>query len=383
MKLGFREVWLYGAEKPAVCREASRLFVWALLGKDGVFKPDQNAIRIESQGVNGAAFSAQSKHGGAVRHERRSQGGGADRPSRCLASVVYSAAGDSGGEVKQRRQRPRALRGPSYDELPRPALVGQGSELAMKSIFCCAFALAAALPFAAIAQTNPRYIRFSPGATKGALYSPDSGPSPVVGILVIHRTSNFMESLACTELSARGYLVLCMNPRSDNNEAAVYWDHLALDVRSGVEFLRKQPGIRKILLWGHSGGGPTTTFYQATAENGVPYCQGTNKLIPCSDELAGLPPADGIILADAHPGNSVNAIRSLNGAVTNDEQIINRNALPKIDRALYPFRTENGYAADGASSFPAEFRKKYFAAQARRMNKLIDLALVKLNRILK
>jgi pimeloyl-ACP methyl ester carboxylesterase len=253
----------------------------------------------------------------------------------------------------------------------------------MKSISCCAFALAAALPFAAIAQTNPRYIRFSPGATKGALYSPDSGPSPVVGILVIHRTSNFMESLACTELSARGYLVLCMNPRSDNNEAAVYWDDLALDVRSGVEFLRKQPGIRKILLWGHSGGGPTTTFYQATAENGVPYCQGTNKLIPCSDELAGLPPADGIILADAHPGNSVNAIRSLNGAVTNDEQIINRNALPKIDRALYPFRTENGYAADGASSFPAEFRKKYFAAQARRMNKLIDLALVKLNRIRK
>jgi len=135
-------------------------------------------------------------------------------------------------------------------------------------------------------------LSFSPGATKGALYSPDSGPAPQVGILIVHRTSNFMESLACTELSARGYLVLCMNPRSDNNEAAVYWDDLALDVKSGVGFLRKQPGIRKVLLWGPSGGGPTTTFYQATAENGVAYSQGANKLIPCTNELAGLPPAD-------------------------------------------------------------------------------------------
>ena len=190
-----------------------------------------------------------------------------------------------------------------------------------------------------------------------------------------------MESFACTELSARGYLVLCMNPRSDNNEAAVYWDDLALDVKSGVEFLRKQPGIRKVLLWGHSGGGPTTTFYQATAENGAAYCQGANKLIPCSNELAGLPPADGVILADAHPGNSVNAIRSLNGAVTNDDEIINRNAPPKIDPALDPFRAEHGFAPGGESSFPEDFRQKYFAAQARRMNKLIDLALDKLDHI--
>jgi hypothetical protein len=47
-----------------------------------------------------------------------------------------------------------------------------------------------------------------------------------------------------------------MNPRPDNNEAAVKWEDNALDVRSGVEFLRRQPGITKVLLFGHSGGGP-------------------------------------------------------------------------------------------------------------------------------
>lgn len=228
------------------------------------------------------------------------------------------------------------------------------------------------------AQSNPRYIPFSPSATKGALYAPDSGPSPTIGVLVIHRTANFMETLACTELSQRGLLVLCMNPRSDNNEAAVWWNDIALDVKSGVEFLRKQPGIQKVVLWGHSGGGPTTTFYQAVAENGPAYCKGANKIIPCDDSLANLPPADGVILVDAHPGNSVNVLRSINPAVTNDEEIIDHNAEPKLDPALDALNPANGYDPKG-SHYTAEFKARYFAAQGQRMNKLIDLALAKLS----
>ena len=61
----------------------------------------------------------------------------------------------------------------------------------------------------------------------------------------------------CRELATRGFLVLCMNPRSDNNEALVRWEDNALDVRSGMTFLRAQPGITKVLLWGFSGGGAT------------------------------------------------------------------------------------------------------------------------------
>ena len=78
-----------------------------------------------------------------------------------------------------------------------------------------------------LAQSNPRYIRFAgvPSAVKGALYAPDAPQKPPhVGILVMHRASNFMNALACTELSKRGFMVLCMNPRSDNNEALVRWE---------------------------------------------------------------------------------------------------------------------------------------------------------------
>src|SRR5881394_820017 len=116
----------------------------------------------------------------------------------------------------------------------------------MKAAFCIPLLTSAI----ACAQSNPAYIQFRPGAVKGALYKPDSGPAPHVAILLIHRTANFLSHIGARELSRRGFLVLAMNPRSDNNEAAVKWEDNALDVRSGVEFLRRQPGIAKVLLFG-------------------------------------------------------------------------------------------------------------------------------------
>jgi pimeloyl-ACP methyl ester carboxylesterase len=226
---------------------------------------------------------------------------------------------------------------------------------------------------AAAAQTAATYVPFSPSAAKGALYQPDTGPAPTVAVLLIHRTSNFLAHPATRELSQRGFLVLAMNPRSDNNEAAVDFETNALDVRSGIEFLRRQPGIRRVVLFGHSGGGPATSFYQAVAEKGPAYCQGSHKLTPCADDLAGLPKADGLVLVDAHPGVSVNGLRSLNPAVL-DERDPSR-----IDPALDPFGPANGYNPDGASRYPEAFRKAYFKAQANRMNRLIAAALAELN----
>jgi hypothetical protein len=222
------------------------------------------------------------------------------------------------------------------------------------------------------AQSNPRYVRFAgvPNAVKGALYAPDAPEKPPhVGILVMHRASHFLVTLACTELSKRGFLVPCMNPRSDNNEALVRWETIPLDVKAGVEFLKNQPGLSKIILWGFSGGGPTMTFYQNVAENGVSVCQGAKKLVPCGDDLTGLPKADGLILVDAHPGNPVNGIRSINPAVVDESRPDLLN--PDLD----PFNPKNGYKPKGPSSYSDEFKRKYFRAQAERMNRLIDKAL--------
>jgi pimeloyl-ACP methyl ester carboxylesterase len=226
------------------------------------------------------------------------------------------------------------------------------------------------------AQSNPQFIAFA-GVSKGALYRPDSGPAPHVGVLVMHRTANFLNHRACTELSRRGFLLLCMNTRYENNEAMVDFEKLPLDVKAGFDLLRRQPGITKVVLFAHSGGGPLMSFYQAVAEKGPAYCKGLDKLAQCADDLAGLAPADGIVFADAHPGNAINTLRSLNPAVANEN---NPPDAPPI-AALDMFDPKNGFNPDGASHYSEEFQARYFKAQADRMNRLIDIARGKLDRI--
>jgi len=86
---------------------------------------------------------------------------------------------------------------------------------------------------------------------------------------------------------------LCFNTRFENNEAAVRWEETPLDVKAAVDFARSQPGITKVILFGHSGGGPLMSFYQVVAEKGPAYCQAPNRLVKCGSDLNGLKPADG------------------------------------------------------------------------------------------
>lgn len=249
----------------------------------------------------------------------------------------------------------------------------------MGRILTCAILAAAALALApepAAAQSRPELIPV-PGRIKMALYRPDSGPSPTVGIVVMHRTSNYLTHRACTELSRRGFLMLCMNSRFESNEPAVDFEKLPLDVKQGVQFLRKQPGISKVVLFAHSGGGPIMALYQAVAEKGTDYCKGAQKLTPCTDELAGLPPVDGIVFTDAHPGNAINLLRGINPSVANEN---NPPDAPPV-AALDPFNPANGFNPNGASNYSADFQNRYFRAQADRMNRLIDMARDKLDRM--
>jgi hypothetical protein len=140
------------------------------------------------------------------------------------------------------------------------------------------------------AQTRPEYIPLG-GGVKGVLYRPDSNPSPNVAVIIIHRTSNYLQHIGCTQLSQRGLMVLCMNSRFDNNEALVNWELIALDMKRGVDYLKNTQKISKVILFGHSGGGPTTTYYQAVAEKGPSYCQGPNKLSQCESSGPTVLPA--------------------------------------------------------------------------------------------
>jgi hypothetical protein len=227
--------------------------------------------------------------------------------------------------------------------------------------------LTVAVAQAAWAQRPPVYVQFDPNTVKGVLYRPESGDVPAIGVLLIHRVNNYLGHLAGPELARRGFLVLAMNSRFDNNEAAVVWEHLALDVKTGVEFLKRQGGVRTVVLFGHSGGAATLSFYQAVAEKGTAFCSAPGKLTVCGKELTNLPRADGLILVDASIGNPAGLLRGLNPAVVNEGD-------PKtLDPALDPFNPANGFNPEG-STYTSAFKQKYYEAQAARMNRLIAAA---------
>ena len=215
----------------------------------------------------------------------------------------------------------------------------------------CALTLAGLLAASsASAQSHPEYVPL--GRVQAALYKPDTGPAPHIAFLVAHRTANNLSTNACTELSKRGFMVLCFNTRFINNEAQVRWEETPLDVKSAVDFVRKQPGITKVILLGHSGGSPLMSYYQAVAENGISYCQGPNKLSQCGPELAGMKPADGLLFAEAHPGDGVQALRGINPSLS----IVNGKVV--VDSSLDPFDPKNGYNPEGPSHYSKEFQTR-------------------------
>ena len=231
----------------------------------------------------------------------------------------------------------------------------------------------------ALAQSNPIYQHL--GQTDTALYKPDSGAAPHVGIIVMHREADYMNNIACTEFAKRGFMVLCMNSRFINNEAQVAWEKIPLDVASGMNYLRNVQHMSRVVLYGNSGGGVTMSFYQAVAENGPSVCEGPGKLVQCDNSLVNLTPADGIILSDGHPGNPILRLRSINPSLVRDLEDGGDLSTRRIDKKLDPFDPKNGYNPSGSSHYSSEFKERYFHAQSVQMNQLIDIATKRLERI--
>jgi hypothetical protein len=200
----------------------------------------------------------------------------------------------------------------------------------------------------------------------GALYEPISpGDKSHIGIFVMHAAANYMNFSACTELSKRGYTVLC----AANAGGGI--DKTLLDAKLAVALLRRYPGIQNVILFGHSGGATLMTAYEVIAENGVKVCQGPEKIIKCSDNLAGLPQADGMVLADSNWGNAEMALFSV------DPAVVSENSGMTVNPDLDLWNPKNGFNPAG-SDYSQEFIHKFQSAVANRENNLIKRALDRL-----
>ena len=191
----------------------------------------------------------------------------------------------------------------------------------------------------------------------GVLYEPKNpGPKAQIAVFVMHSANDFLTHSACTELSKRGYRVLCANDANDKtggfNDGIM--DKVLLQAKAAMVYLRKNPDIKKIVLWGHSGGATVMAAYQNIAENGVKVCQDDAKFFKCPNSLAGLPPADGVIMGDANWGLPIITLLGIDPSVGNDSGTKNN---PDLDM----FNPKNGFDPAG-SHYSQEFIRKYEAA---------------------
>src|SRR6185437_10310926 len=171
-------------------------------------------------------------------------------------------------------------------------------------------------------------------------------------------------------MAARGYRVLCANG-SDSKSGFTddeSIDEMLLDAKLAVAYLRAYPGVRKVILWGHSGGGTLMSAYEDIAQNGVKACQGPDKIVKCPNRLAGLPAADGVMLIDSNFGLAATFLFSL------DPAVFDESGGMKLDPALDLFNPANGFDPAGAS-YSAAFVHRFLSAEGRRNDRLIATAL--------
>ncbi len=233
--------------------------------------------------------------------------------------------------------------------------------------------LAASPATAADGGITPKLVQYA-SLRFGNIYSPDaSSPKKHIGILLMHPNSNYLNHIMAVPLASRGFTVMTANTRYGGHvDGEIVWDNAGLDVKAAVDYLMAQPGVTKLVLIGHSGGGPLFSFYQNIAENGAKAGQGPEKILPVSDKLDGLRPAEALVLLDAHLGYGFASLMSNDPSVTAEGAIA-----PAANNYKYNmYREENGFSPAGkGSTYPDAWLAEFFKKQGERSERLLSYAL--------
>jgi hypothetical protein len=210
-----------------------------------------------------------------------------------------------------------------------------------------------------------QYIRLGSN-DEGLLYSPTPlGEKARIALVFSHPDGNTFNEPLGREMSSRGYRVLMINHHGPvaGSEAN------APGVSHGIQYLRSLPGLQRVIIVGHSGGSQLMAFYGNVAEHGPAACQGPQKLYPCDGRaLTGLARPDGVVLMDS-PLGALHSMSAIDPAVEGSSR----------QAALDMFTASNGYdVAARRANYPADFARRFYAAQAARNDQIVREALARL-----
>jgi pimeloyl-ACP methyl ester carboxylesterase len=253
----------------------------------------------------------------------------------------------------------------------------------IKTAFVIGWLAAASLvPLAAHAQSEPvhpklkrTYVSLTDYGFKAAhdsdanavlVESPTNNRNARIAVINTHpKNRNNFEYFVGTIMAERGYRVIEVNDYGP--EMA---EDLLQPVAAAVRYARSLPGVEKVILVGHSGGGPVLSYYEEIAEKGPAACQEPNRLYPCKADtkrLENLPKADALLLLEVNTG-AVHRSLSLDPAID--------SANPRTrDPALDMYAAHNGFdPKTNTASYSSEFVKRYQAAQRARNERVLAQA---------
>lgn len=199
----------------------------------------------------------------------------------------------------------------------------------------------------------------------GVLHRP-AGRDPDTVLLAMHPRADFTRHYLAPQTTAAGYAFMGATTRYLNHDADALHERLVADVGGTIAWLRAQ-GFSRVVLLGNSGGGSLFAFYlQQAARAPERRTTRTPSGEPVPLDRMTLPPADGLVLLAAHPGEGAFLLDRLDPSVVDETDPL------ATDPALDMYDARNGYRpmAEGPSSYAADFVAAFRAAQRARCERI-------------
>ena len=126
-------------------------------------------------------------------------------------------------------------------------------------VACCAWLFSCCLAQPRRVVRRSSSFSHSQPRASSIVYRPDNGDRPDVRVLLIRRVNNYLGHIAGPEIGQarvrRSHDELALRQQ----QTSVISEEIALDVKTAVEFMRKQIGVRRVVPVGQSGRPPGGT----------------------------------------------------------------------------------------------------------------------------